>query len=254
MSNRFEDKVVIVTGAGTGIGKAVALQIAREGGSVVCATRSSAGLGTVEEIVNAGGKAIHIFVDVTEPEEIENVVKQTMDTYGKIDGLYNNAAITGNNQPVEAYDLDVFNEVISTNLTSQFLMMKYALPHMSRDGSVVNCSSLHGTRGMAGDVAYSASKHAVIGLTRSVAAEQGLYGIRVNAVCPGPVATKMMRRYEGMLSDDIPALEHQIAQGGALKRFGTEEEISQVVCFLLSDDSSYVTGSVQMVDGGYSAI
>ncbi|MDT3426479.1 NAD(P)-dependent dehydrogenase (short-subunit alcohol dehydrogenase family) [Paenibacillus forsythiae] len=249
---RFKDKVAIITGGATGIGKATAMRICSEGGKVVIAGRSvEAGEEAIKEMKGLGYEAVFFPTDVSKVEDIKQLVDNTLAEFGQIDCIYSNAAITGNNQMLEDYDIEVFDNVFAVNIRSQFLLMKFAVPHMKSGGAIVNCSSLHGTIGMPGDLAYSASKHAIIGLTKSVAAELGPRGIRVNTICPGPVATKMMRRYEGMLSPDIDALEAYIAQGTALKRFGTEEEIAGSVCFLLSADSGYTTGATLISDGGY---
>ncbi len=253
MSSRFNGKVAIVTGAGSGIGRATALKLASEGASVVCVTISESGKATVREITGQGGEALFIQGDVSKEPVVQGVIQETIERYGKIDCLYNNAAITGDNTLVVDYPLETFNRVIETNLYSQFMMMKYALPHMTSGSSILNCASLHGTIGMAGDAAYSASKHAIIGLTKSVAAEVGHLNIRANVLAPGPVPTVMMGRYERLLSDDVEGLQAAIASGTALKRYGTPEEVANFVCFLLSDEAGFITGTVHLIDGGYSA-
>ena len=253
MSGKFEGKVVIVTGAGSGIGCATAKKLAGEGASVVCVTISESGKAVAQDIVALGGEAVFIQGDVSDEAVVKGIIADTIERYGKIDCLYNNAAITGDNNFVEEYPVETFEKVIATNLISQFMMMKYALPHMSSGSSILNCASLHGTIGMAGDAAYSASKHAIIGLTKSVAAEVGPRNIRVNVLAPGPVPTVMMGRYERLLSDDVEGLQAAIASGTALKRYGTPEEVANFVCFLLSEDASFITGTVHLIDGGYSA-
>ena len=254
MSNRFENKVVIITGAGSGIGKATALRVAREGGTVVVANRSDAGASTVEEIKALGGEGIFVRSDVSIEDDCKNVVEQAMASYGRIDCLYNNSAITGNNTDITEYDPTLFNKVIQTNLNGQFYMMRYTLPHMKSGSSILNCSSLHGIFiGMAQDAAYSASKHAIIGMTKSVAKEVGHRNIRVNAICPGPIPTPTMNRYEKLLSEDVELLQSLIASGTALGRYGTPEEVAAFACFLLSDEASFITGTAHVIDGGYSA-
>ncbi|CAH1191130.1 Levodione reductase [Paenibacillus auburnensis] len=253
MNHRFSGKVAIVTGAGSGIGRASAIRLALEGASVVCVTISNSGKATAREITELGGESLFIQGDVSKEAVVKGIIKDTIDRYGKIDCLYNNAAITGDNQLVEEYPVETFERVIDTNLISQFMMMKYAIPYMPSGSAILNCASLHGTIGMAGDAAYSASKHAIIGLTKSVAAEVGPRNIRANVLAPGPVPTVMMGRYERLLSDDIEGLQSAIASGTALKRYGTADEIANFVCFLLSDEAGFITGTVHLIDGGYSA-
>lgn len=220
---------------------------------MVCVTISESGKSTVREITEQGGEALFIQGDVSKEPVVQGIIKETIERYGKIDCLYNNAAITGDNTLVVDYPVETFEKVLATNLISQFMMMKYALPHMSAGSSILNCASLHGTIGMAGDAAYSASKHAIIGLTKSVAAEVGHLNIRANVLAPGPVPTVMMGRYERLLSDDVEGLQSAIASGTALKRYGTPEEVANFVCFLLSDEAAFITGTVHLIDGGYSA-
>ncbi|MFF2910090.1 SDR family NAD(P)-dependent oxidoreductase [Paenibacillus sp. NPDC057934] len=252
----FKGKTAIITGGGTGIGRATALRLAELGANVVIASRSEEdGLATVREITEElGGSAAFIQTDVSKEEQIISLVNQTIERFGSIDYMYNNSAITGDNELLEDYKTETFDRVFDVNVRGQQLLMKYAVPHMKPGSAIVNCASLHGTIAMAGDVAYSASKHAVIGLGKSAAAELAAKGIRVNIVAPGPVPTKMMRRYEELLTDDVDALEQAIAQLPVLKRYGTPEEVANAVVFLLSDMASYIVGHVLMVDGGCSII
>ncbi|OBZ11947.1 hypothetical protein A8L34_16655 [Bacillus sp. FJAT-27264] len=252
----FKGKTAIITGGGTGIGRATALRLAELGANVVIASRSEEdGVATVREITEVlGGSAAFIQTDVSKEEQIISLVNQTIERFGSIDYMYNNSAITGDNELLEDYKTETFDRVFDVNVRGQQLLMKYAVPHMKPGSAIVNCASLHGTIAMAGDVAYSASKHAVIGLGKSAAAEFAAKGIRVNIVAPGPVPTKMMRRYEELLTDDVEALEQAIAQLPVLKRYGTPEEVANAVVFLLSDMASYIVGHVLMVDGGCSII
>lgn len=252
--HRFEGKVAIITGAGSGIGKATALQLAKEGAVVICTSRDKKARDTVDLILSLGGDATYRQVDVTVSQQIKDAVEETVRTYGQIDCVYNNAAMTGPVSSIEDYDEEIFREVFATNVYGQFYMMKHVIPHLKAGASIVNCSSLHGTRGMEKASPYSASKHAVIGLTRSAAIELGPKGIRANAICPGPIGpTRMLVDYEEQLGASLDVVEEMIAAGAVLKRFGKEEEVAQHVCFLLSPQASYITGAVHLCDGGYSA-
>lgn len=249
MTKRFEGKTAIVTGAGSGIGEATAMQLAREGAIVFVNSLTDSGQKVVDSIQQEGHKAYFVQGDVSTVEGVQSIVDQTLAISDKIDLLFNNAGIEGMVAPVENYAIEVFDKVIATNLRGHFLMIKQCLAHMKEGSVILNCSSLHGTIGLAYDAAYSASKHAVIGLTKSLGIEFAAKGIRVNAICPGATYSVMMSRFAG-----DPGVEAQIKQATPMGRFAQPEEIARTACHLLSDESTFMTGSHVVVDGGYGII
>jgi NAD(P)-dependent dehydrogenase (short-subunit alcohol dehydrogenase family) len=254
MTHRFEDKVVLVTGGNSGIGRSTALAFAREGAKVVIAARRiSEGEGTVQEIEEAGGEAFFVRTDVTNAEEVEHLVRMTIQKYGRLDYAFNNAGGGGKKSaPVAEYPLEDWNTVISVNLTGVWLCMKYEIPEMLKNGGgvIVNNSSLFGLRGSShGNSAYTASKHGVIGLTKAAALEYAHAGIRIIAVCPGWIQTPRIVSY--MREDPrFEALASKVPMG----RMGKPEEIAEAVVWLCSGASSYVTGSIFAIDGGVLAL
>lgn len=255
MSKRFQDKVVLVTGASSGIGRVTAIEFGREGAKVALAARRLAECEQVaEEVRAAGGDAIAIRVDVNQPEEIRAMVSKTIDAFGRLDCAFNNAGIAGDTSlPTHEHTKENWDEVISVNLTSVFLSMKYEIPEMLKTsgGSIVNNSSIYGlVAATIGHVPYAASKYGVIGITQTAAYEYAERGIRVNAVCPGFTHTERMQA--GMEADP-ERFTRKVFPNIPMKRLGTMEEIAQVVHWLASDDSSYVTGQAIAVDGGWVA-
>ena len=253
----FTGKVALVTGAGNGIGRAASLAFARHGAKLVVVDRDAAAAEATAGIVRQkGGEAIAVTADVTKSDEVKAYVKATIEKFGRIDCFFNNAGIEGKLAHTAEYDEAVFDAVIGVNVKGIFLGLRHVLPEMIRQGSgaVVNTASVAGLVGTPGMPAYVASKHAVIGLTKTAAGEVARQGIRVNAVCPGPVDTRM-----------IHALEEQIAPGNAAAmseryqaaqptgRYTTVEEIASMVLFLCSDLASNTTGGQFVVDGGRTA-
>lgn len=245
--------VAVITGAGSGIGKAAALRVAASGAAVGL---GDIALGKVEEVAeeirSSGGSAVACRLDVTDPASCEQLVAVVKQEFGRLDFAFNNAGIVDTNPALTAdTSVDAWNRLISTNLTGVFQCMRAQLPAMTQaGGSIVNTSSIMGTRGTAGGAAYCASKHGVIGLTRAAALEYGRYGIRINAVCPGYVATPMTVGEASVFSDKH--IDAAIKRS-ALKRLGEPIEIADVVAWLFSANSSYVTGAHFDVDGGLSA-
>jgi NAD(P)-dependent dehydrogenase (short-subunit alcohol dehydrogenase family) len=248
-----EGKVILITGAGSGIGRAAAIAFAREGAQVAVADVSEqGGEQTVAMIKEASGQAFFAKVNVAEARDVARMVNRAVETYGKLDYAFNNAGIEGEQVAVADYAEGTWNRVIGVNLTGIWLCMKHEIPPMLKQGKgvIVNMSSILGTVGFANASAYVASKHGVIGLTKTAALEYASKGIRVNAICPGFIETPMLER-AGMSAGS--ELYRQIASLHPLKRLGKPEEIAQAVVWLCSDAASFVTGHAMLVDGGYVA-
>lgn len=248
----FSGKVAVVTGGANGIGRAVALGFARRGAKVVVVDRDAeAGAAVAAEI--GKGSAIFRAADVTRSADVQAYVQAALDAFGAIDCFHNNAGIEGRVAPTAEYDEATFDAVMGVNVKGVFLGLRHVLPVMIRQGrgAVVNTASIAGLVGTAGMPAYVASKHAVIGLTKVAAGEVGPLGIRVNAVCPGPIATRMVHDIARQVSPNNPeSVEERYAAAIPLRRYGTPEEVANVVLFLCSDLASNVTGAQYVVDGG----
>lgn len=253
MQKRFQDKVVIITGASSGIGKVSALAFAKEGAKVTVASRRiDEGQQTVQEIKNVGGDAIFVQTDVAKSADVQNMVSETIKNFGKLDCAFNNAGIGGDALKSTAdHTEENWDNVLSVNLKGVWLCMKYQIPEMLKNGrgAIVNNSSIYGLVGSTvGHAPYTVSKHGVIGLTKSAAFEYAKQGIRVNAVCPGYTHTELVDSaldflgadFTNMLLADIP-----------MKRIAQPEEIANAVLWLCSDESSFVTGQSLAPDGGW---
>jgi len=253
----FTGKVALITGGANGIGRATALAFATRGAKVVVVDRDAAsGEGTAGAIRQQGGDAKFVSADVTRSADVQAYVKAALDAHGRIDCFFNNAGIEGKVQPTAEYDEAIFDAVMGVNVKGVFLGLRHVLPVMLRQkaGTIVNTASVAGLVGTPGMPAYVASKHAVIGLTKTVSGEVARHGIRVNAVCPGPVDTRMIHALEGQLNPDDPASVGQRYQASMpTGRYTTPEEIANVVLFLSSDLSANVTGVQWVVDGGRTA-
>jgi NAD(P)-dependent dehydrogenase (short-subunit alcohol dehydrogenase family) len=253
----FTGKIVLITGAGNGIGRATSLGFATRGATVVVVDHDkAAGEATAGIIRQQGGKAMFTAADVTKSADVQAYVKATVDAYGKIDCFYNNAGIEGSVATTAEYDEDMFDRVIAVNVKGVFLGMRHVLPVMIEQGfgSVVNTASVAGLVASPGMPAYVASKHAVIGLTKTAAGEVGRAGVRVNCVCPGPIDTRMIHSLEAMLNPDDPnAVGARYQQNIPIGRYGTPEEVANLVIFLSSSLAGNITGAQYVVDGGRTA-
>ncbi len=253
MAGRVSGKVALITGGGSGIGRATAIVFAREGAKVVIADYNrEGGEQTVKTIKAAGGEASFIEANVAVAKQVEAMVAKTVETYGRLDCAFNNAGIEGQiGANIAECTEENWGRIIAINLTGVFLCMKYELPQMLKQGggSIVNTASVAGLVGLPGGTAYVASKHGVAGLTKSAALEYAKSSIRINAVCPGFIRTAMTER----VMDGGSISEEAMIAAEPLGRIGKPEEIANVVLFLCSDDASFVTGIPFPIDGGYIA-
>jgi NAD(P)-dependent dehydrogenase (short-subunit alcohol dehydrogenase family) len=254
----FNGKVALVTGGGNGIGRASALGFASRGAKVVVVDRDAdGGEATAGIIRQQGGEAIFVQADVTRTEDVQAYVKKTVDTYGRIDCFHNNAGIEGDVSPTAEYDEGMFDRVMAVNVKGVFLGMKYVLQQMLAQGgggAIVNTASTAGLMGSPGMSAYVASKHAVIGLTKTTSGEVGRQGIRVNAVCPGPIDTRMIHALEAQVDPGDPnSVGDRYQSAIPIGRYGLPEEIANTVLFLCSSLASNITGAQYVVDGGKTA-
>lgn len=245
-------KVVLVTGAGSGIGRACAALFAAGGASVVVSdVAPEGGEETVRLIRKDGGEASFVPADVAVGQEVEALVRRTVERYGRLDYAVNNAGIAGEDAGAAEHSEEAWDRILAVNLKGVWLCLKHELPQMRRQGggAIVNVSSVAGLIGSAGTAAYTASKHGVVGLTKAVALECARQGIRVNAVCPGLVRTPMVER---ILAAD-PGLESHLAALEPVGRLAAAAEVAQAVAWLCSDAASFMTGTSMPVDGGWSA-
>lgn len=248
--NGFLDQHIIVTGASTGIGLATAHMLAQRGAKVSLIARSETALeAAVANIKGEGGNAAYFVADVADKTALLGAIDTAEAKFGPVDGLFANAGTGGRFAPFTAYDDDVWDTVLATNLTGVFQAMKRVLPGMlaRKRGSIVVTGSLSSERGMANNPAYVASKHAVLGLARAAALEAAPHNVRVNCLLPGLIETPLLHSIGGA---DIPAAMAAMARNVPQGRIGTADEAAEVACFLLSDAARHVTGQALAVDGG----
>lgn len=245
-------EVALVTGGASGMGRATALAFAGAGTKVVIADLDAdAGPTVADEISAQGGEAYFVRTDVTRPDEVKDMVARTVERYGRLDCAVNNAACPPDRERIVDAEVELFRRVLEVNLVSMLLCLKFEVAQMLEQGgrsSVVNIGSTRSFRGKAGSPAYTAAKHAVIGLTRTAALEYGEAGIRVNAVCPGAIETPMTRRSRDARGESETEMAARL---GLLGRLGSPEEVAQATLWLCSPASSLVTGQALVADGGY---
>ena len=247
----FAGKTVLVTGASSGIGQASALMLARQGASVIVSARGEdRGRRTVDAIREAGGAAEFIAVDIASEAGIDALFAE-IERRGPLHGAINNAGTEGEHSPLPDMPIEEFDRVINTNVRGTWLCMRHEtrLMRAQGHGSIVNVSSIAGVVGFAKSSAYTTSKHAVVGMTRSAALDFAASGIRVNCLCPGGTTTEMSERWVS----SVPGGEAVVSQGVPMKRFGRPDELAATAVFMLSDAAAYMTGSIITVDGGSTA-
>lgn len=252
----FTGKVALITGGGGGIGRATALGFALRGAKVMIVDANvESGRASVDIIIQRGGDAAFVQADVTRSVSVRDYVEKTLATYERIDCFFNNAGIEGVVRPIQEYDEEVFDQVISVNLKGVFLGLRHVLPVMlaQKSGAIVNTASVAGLFGAPGMPAYVASKHGVLGLTKVASTDVAAHGVRVNAVCPGPVETRMMRSLESQRSPNDPQAVHAAyAAGIPTGRYAVPDEVAGAVLYLCSGLSHDVTGTHIVIDGGRS--
>lgn len=252
MAGRLTEKVALVTGAGSGIGRASALAFAREGAKVVLSDISiEGGEATGQVIRDAGGEATFVYADVAQAGDVATLIDTAVHRYGRLDCAFNNAGIKGPIAPVAEVTEEDWHRTLAVNLTGVWLCMKHELAQMlqQESGVIVNCSSVAGLVGFRGSAAYVASKHGIVGLTKTAALDCAQAGIRVNAVCPGVVQTPMIERFTG----GSPAAKAELIAMEPMGRLGTADEVAEAVIWLCSPAASFITGHALVVDGGFVA-
>ncbi len=252
MAGKLDGRVAIVTAGGAGIGAATARRFVQEGASVVIADLSGKRAEEVTAGIKAsGGRAVCIKMDAADPEGVQATIKLALDTYGRLDIMFNNAGLA-EGAPLDECSLESWNRVLAVTLTGTFLGMKYCLPIMRKQGKgvIINTASISGIGGDYGLSSYNAAKAGVINLTRSAALENAKHNIRVNCVCPGAINTRVAQILSKERADEFRRLQ---GQAHPIGRMGEPEEIANTVLFLASDEASFITGAAIVVDGGITA-
>ncbi|GGC16648.1 short chain dehydrogenase [Novosphingobium marinum] len=255
MSKRFDGKVVIVTGAASGLGLATAERLSYEGASLVLVDMQEAGVNALAERLANNAPAIAVVANVALEEGVAKYVKACMDEFGRIDGFFNNAGVEGRQNLTEDFGSEEFHRVVSINLDGVFFGMAAVLKIMREQGggAILNTASVGGIRGVGNQSGYAASKHGVVGLTRNSAVEYGQYGVQINAIAPGAIMTAMV---EGSLrqigGEDWEKVGQDFVQPNPMKRFGRPEEVAALAAFLLSGEAPFINGATIPIDGGQS--
>lgn len=252
MAGSLNGKTVLVTGAGSGIGHCTARLMAQQGARVaVSDVNEEAGQETLRQIRSSGGEAIFVAADVSRKEDVDRMIAETLNAFGRLDCAFNNAGIEGSSAPTAACSDDNWHRTLAINLTGLWYCLRAELLVMQRQGAgaIVNMASIAGLVGFEGLPAYVASKHGVVGLTKTAALECAKTGIRVNAICPGVIDTPMV----GRLANKDDVAKAALADGAPVDRLGRPEEVAAAVVWLCSDAASFVTGIAMPVDGGWVA-
>jgi NAD(P)-dependent dehydrogenase (short-subunit alcohol dehydrogenase family) len=252
MANPGGKKVALVTGGGSGIGRATALAFARRGEKVIIGDVSLAAADeTSSRIKELGGDSLAVACDVSKTADVKSLVDITIATYGRLDFAFNNAGVSGGVAPMTDWSEEIWDRTCDINLKGVWLCMKYEIPEMLRQGkgAIVNSSSISGLVGCPGLSGYTASKHGVIGITKCVALEYVKKGIRVNAICPASIRTPLTEQ----VIEDHPEMESFLESAQPIGRMGTAEEVAATVVWLCSEESAYLTGIALPIDGGTSA-
>jgi NAD(P)-dependent dehydrogenase (short-subunit alcohol dehydrogenase family) len=253
---RLDGRVAVVTGAAGVIGTATVRLLAERGARIVAVDRRGADLETAIKDLPASAEALSVTADVTDEDEVKEYVRKAVDKFGTIDAFYNNAGIEGEVKPIPDYPLEAFRRVLDVNVVGVFLGMKHVLPVMLKQnkGSIINTASIAGLLGSPHIAVYSASKHAVIGLTKSAAWECTGTGVRVNCVCPGLIDSRMLSAiFTARAGSNAPPPIEKLVDRVPARRLGLASEVASSVAFLASDEASYVSGSAYTVDGGRTA-
>ena len=252
---RLDGRVAVVTGAAGVIGTATLRLLAERGARIVAVDRKGADLAAAIKDLPASAEALAVTADVTEEDEVREYVRASVNRFGTIDAFHNNAGIEGDIKPITEYPLESFRRVLDVNVTGVFLGMKHVLPVMLKQnkGSIINTASIAGLIGSPHIAVYSASKHAVIGLTKSAAWECTGTGVRVNCVCPGLIDSRMLSAIMQGRNGNAPPPNDKMVERIPARRLGQASEVASIVAFLASDEASYVSGSAYTVDGGRTA-
>jgi NAD(P)-dependent dehydrogenase (short-subunit alcohol dehydrogenase family) len=253
---RLDGRVAVVTGAAGVIGSATVHLLAERGARIVAVDRRQADLAAAVKALPASAQAVAVAADVTEEDGVKEYVRAAVDKFGTVDVFYNNAGVEGEVRAIQDYPLETFRKVLDVNVVGVFLGMKYVLPVMLKQnrGSIINTASIAGLVGSPHIAVYSASKHAVIGLSKSVAWECTGTGVRINCVCPGLIDSRMLSAiFAGRSGGNAPPPMEKMVERIPARRLGQASEVASIVAFLASDEASYVSGSAYTVDGGRTA-